>query len=115
MTFSGTLKTPAPTRVVPANVAGSQKIAADSYGQNGVATPSSVAPGSRVVSKLGENMRDSAGDDVLLSVMANGSRIPSPQTRNVSPTPFPTTVGCKDANANNPKVPGSIGTSDGQP
>jgi hypothetical protein len=101
-------KTPAPIKTVPPDVISEARLGGDAYGQNsGRNNPSVIGPGKQMLSPLAANLKSSSGDDVLDSVIAQGAKLPSPQTRNVAPTPFPIAFGCKNPNASNAKIPGA--------
>ncbi|HVA17446.1 MAG TPA: hypothetical protein VMV59_07000 [Candidatus Dormibacteraeota bacterium] len=121
--------TPAPVkRVVPAAPDAVSSIrhptlAAD-YGQNGYVGRTSTNPGERVASDLAENMRATAGDDVLDNIIARGTaradaefELQSPQTRTVDASPITPAFGMRSRTAGQEggKVPASLGATSTAP
>lgn len=100
------------------------------YGRNRQNLPSSVEPGATVESDLAKDLRTTVNDPVLDAVQKFGTAAmrspevgdnvedvrgtPATQIRDIAAKAQPA-FGMKDPNANNPKIPSSLGASNGQP
>lgn len=115
--------TPAPTKraipTAPDQVSMIRKPSAVGYGMNGDVSPSSITPGQQRLSPLAQNLKASSddGEGVLDTVIAKGTaRVDSEITSqlcDIAAKSCPPSFSMKDPNANNPKVPSALGTSNG--
>ena len=117
--------TPGPTKKViptaPDAVSFVRKPTPAGYGQNGPANPSSINPGQTLMSPLAANLKASSddGEGCLDTVIARGTArrddVVTCQLRQIADKACPPAFGMKDPNANNPKVPATLGASNGAP
>lgn len=92
----------------------SSPVTDNAYGCNAFSGASSDNPGARTRASLTVNNDDS--DAVLETIRQNGTKLDTTvtgQLRAIADKGLPPSYGMKDPNANNPKVPASIGGDNG--